>query len=213
MAKNLLQVSEQLLMLKLKPPSSTITHQQKQKQKQIQIQSCLNRRQFISQTNMAASSVSISLLLRVLVPEAAAAAAKSQQREDEEDSLSDWERVYLPIDPGVVLLDIAFVPGDFNHGSYFFLCYNRFPNQIPISCWHVVVYLFKVLYWGLAKPFWRPKMVETLGFRVPFPQPKMKISTTDSIPSASKERRDGLLANLLFFCTLPMPGTPGKGYL
>lgn len=86
---------------------------------------------------MAASSVSISLLLRVLLPEGAAAAAKSQQREDEEDSLSDWERVYLPIDPGVVLLDIAFVPGDFNHGSYFFLCllyvYYRFPNQIPIS--------------------------------------------------------------------------------
>lgn len=142
MAKNLLQVSEQLLILKLKPPSCTITHQQKQKQKQkqkqIQIQSCLNRRQFISQTNMAASSVSISLLLRVLLPEGAAAAAKSQQREDEEDSLSDWERVYLPIDPGVVLLDIAFVPGDFNHGSYFFvclfvICIYRFPNQIPIS--------------------------------------------------------------------------------
>jgi len=117
MAKSLLQVSEQLLILK--PPSSTITNQQKQMQKpkQIRIQSCLNRRQFISQTNMAASSVSISLLLRLLVPEAAAA-AKSQ---DEEDSLSDWERVYLPIDPGVVLLDIAFVPDDFNHGSYFSL--------------------------------------------------------------------------------------------
>ena len=113
MAKNLLQVSEQLLMLK--PPSSIITNQQKQKQKQIKIQCCLNRRQFISQANMAASSVSISQLLRLLVPEAAAA------RVDEEDSLSDWERVYLPIDPGVVLLDIAFVPDDFNHGSYFFL--------------------------------------------------------------------------------------------
>ena len=116
MAKNLLQVSEQLLMLK--PPSSIITNQQKQKQKQkqIKIQCCLNRRQFISQANMAASSVSISQLLRLLVPEAAAA-----KSEDEEDSLSDWERVYLPIDPGVVLLDIAFVPDDFNHGSYFFL--------------------------------------------------------------------------------------------
>ena len=66
---------------------------------------------------MAVSSVSISQLLRLLVPEAAAA------RVDEEDSLSDWERVYLPIDPGVVLLDIAFVPDDFNHGSYFFLSY------------------------------------------------------------------------------------------
>ncbi|XP_014502736.1 photosystem II stability/assembly factor HCF136, chloroplastic-like [Vigna radiata var. radiata] len=33
-----------------------------------------------------------------------------------EDTLSEWERVYLPIDPGVVLLDIAFVPDDPNHG-------------------------------------------------------------------------------------------------
>lgn len=33
-----------------------------------------------------------------------------------EDPLSEWERVYLPIDPGVVLLDIAFVPDDPSHG-------------------------------------------------------------------------------------------------
>ena len=83
---------------------------------------------------MAASSVSISQLLRLLVPEAAAAAA----RVDEEDSLSDWERVYLPIDPGVVLLDIAFVPDDFNHGSYFFLpllyiYIITFQTKFPIS--------------------------------------------------------------------------------
>ncbi|GJX66462.1 6-phosphogluconate dehydrogenase-like protein [Tanacetum coccineum] len=32
------------------------------------------------------------------------------------DSLSEWECVYLPIDPGVVLLDIAFVPDDPSHG-------------------------------------------------------------------------------------------------
>ncbi|GJN39420.1 hypothetical protein PR202_gb28538 [Eleusine coracana subsp. coracana] len=30
--------------------------------------------------------------------------------------LSEWERVPLPIDPGVVLLDIAFVPDDPSHG-------------------------------------------------------------------------------------------------
>ncbi|GJX47889.1 FAD/NAD(P)-binding oxidoreductase family protein [Tanacetum coccineum] len=30
--------------------------------------------------------------------------------------LSEWEHVYLPIDPGVVLLDIAFVPDDPSHG-------------------------------------------------------------------------------------------------
>ncbi|XP_073021522.1 photosystem II stability/assembly factor HCF136, chloroplastic-like [Primulina eburnea] len=33
-----------------------------------------------------------------------------------EDALSTWQRVYLPIDPGVVLLDIAFVPDDPSHG-------------------------------------------------------------------------------------------------
>nr|GEX60744.1 6-phosphogluconate dehydrogenase, C-terminal-like protein [Tanacetum cinerariifolium] len=31
------------------------------------------------------------------------------------DSLSEWERVYLPIDPGVVLLDIVFVTDDLSH--------------------------------------------------------------------------------------------------
>lgn len=34
----------------------------------------------------------------------------------DEPALSEWERVYLPIDPGVVLLDIAFVPEDPGHG-------------------------------------------------------------------------------------------------
>ncbi|KAK4484073.1 hypothetical protein RD792_011293 [Penstemon davidsonii] len=33
-----------------------------------------------------------------------------------DNPLSEWERVYLPIDPGVVLLDIAFVPDDPSHG-------------------------------------------------------------------------------------------------
>lgn len=33
-----------------------------------------------------------------------------------DDPLTEWERVYLPIDPGVVLLDIAFVPDDPSHG-------------------------------------------------------------------------------------------------
>lgn len=32
--------------------------------------------------------------------------------------LSEWERVYLDIPPGVVLLDIAFVPDDSNHGLF-----------------------------------------------------------------------------------------------
>lgn len=37
-------------------------------------------------------------------------------RADQPPSLSEWERVLLPIDPGVVLLDIAFVPDDPSHG-------------------------------------------------------------------------------------------------
>ncbi|KAG4979382.1 hypothetical protein JHK85_033340 [Glycine max] len=56
-----------------------------------------SRRRFIAET--AALSVSLPQLT-----------ARS------EDALSEWERVYLPIDPGVVLLDIAFVPDDPNHG-------------------------------------------------------------------------------------------------
>ncbi|KAK8935004.1 hypothetical protein KSP39_PZI014886 [Platanthera zijinensis] len=34
----------------------------------------------------------------------------------EEPAISEWERVYLPVDPGVVLLDVAFVPDDPKHG-------------------------------------------------------------------------------------------------
>ncbi|XP_021846341.1 photosystem II stability/assembly factor HCF136, chloroplastic [Spinacia oleracea] len=62
------------------------------------------RRQFLAQSAAAAAAaLSLSPFLFPLP-------AKS------EDSLSDWERVYLPIDPGVVLLDIGFVPEDPNHG-------------------------------------------------------------------------------------------------
>lgn len=45
-----------------------------------------------------------------------------------EDQLSEWERVYLPIDPGVVLLDIAFVPDDPSHGCllHLHLCFLLF---------------------------------------------------------------------------------------
>ncbi|GAB4850630.1 hypothetical protein Ancab_029939 [Ancistrocladus abbreviatus] len=64
-----------------------------------------NRRQFIAQT----TSVSLSLL--PLIGFTSPPDAKS-----EEPLLSDWERVFLPIDPGVVLLDIAFVPDDLKHG-------------------------------------------------------------------------------------------------
>ncbi|XP_020703777.1 photosystem II stability/assembly factor HCF136, chloroplastic [Dendrobium catenatum] len=61
------------------------------------------RRKIITYT--AAISLSLAPIPRVQQP------AKS-----EESVLSEWERVYLPIDPGVVLLDVAFVPDDLNHG-------------------------------------------------------------------------------------------------
>lgn len=66
-----------------------------------------SRRRFIAET--AALSVSLPQLT-----------ARS------EDALSEWERVYLPIDPGVVLLDIAFVPDDPNHGIV--------NSQSPLRC-------------------------------------------------------------------------------
>lgn len=79
--------------------SSSSSNSQQQQQKI----HCLNRRQLITET--ALLSVSLSSLIGFEQP------AKS-----EEPPLSEWERVYLPIDPGVVLLDIAFVPDDRNHG-------------------------------------------------------------------------------------------------
>ncbi|XP_021761134.1 photosystem II stability/assembly factor HCF136, chloroplastic-like isoform X2 [Chenopodium quinoa] len=56
-------------------------------------------------SNYCALSLSMSPLLTTLP-------AKS------DDLLSEWERVYLSIDPGVFLLDIAFVPDDPNHGFF-----------------------------------------------------------------------------------------------
>lgn len=39
-----------------------------------------------------------------------------QPARSEEPAIAEWERVYLPVDPGVVLLDVAFVPEDPKHG-------------------------------------------------------------------------------------------------
>lgn len=64
--------------------------------------SSLNRREFLAET--AAISLPLFPLIGFVQP------AKS------DEGLSEWERVFLPIDPGVVLLDIAFVPDDTNHG-------------------------------------------------------------------------------------------------
>ncbi|CAI9275336.1 unnamed protein product [Lactuca saligna] len=67
--------------------------------------SALNRRDFIADTATAAAALSLAPLIGLDT----ASVAKA-------DDLSEWERVYLPIDPGVVLLDIAFVPEDPSHG-------------------------------------------------------------------------------------------------
>ncbi|KAH9612112.1 hypothetical protein KSS87_002592 [Heliosperma pusillum] len=63
------------------------------------------RREFLASTTSLSLSLSVSVSSLSL-----SSAAKA------EDLLSEWERVYLPIDPGVVLLDIAFVPDDTSHG-------------------------------------------------------------------------------------------------
>lgn len=81
--------------------------------------SSLSRRQFVVET--AAISVSLAPLIGF------------QQPARSDDGLSEWERVYLPIDPGVVLLDIAFVPDDTNHGRFRSLGLRFFKVLILIS--------------------------------------------------------------------------------
>ena len=54
----------------------------------------------------ADTAAAASLLLLPRIPAALAA----------ESPLLEWERVGIPIDPGVVLLDISFVPDDPSHG-------------------------------------------------------------------------------------------------
>ncbi|KAK1569154.1 hypothetical protein Q3G72_001335 [Acer saccharum] len=63
----------------------------------------LSRRQLVSQAATLSLSVSVASTL-------------CEQPAKSEEVLSAWERLYLPIDPGVVLLDIAFVPDESNHG-------------------------------------------------------------------------------------------------
>ncbi|CAI0416288.1 unnamed protein product [Linum tenue] len=79
------------------PPRACLNESQDQHRIQ------LNRRQFISQT---AAIVAATAPLTLIDQSPAVA----------DEALSQWERVYLPIDPGVVLLDIAFVPDDPTHG-------------------------------------------------------------------------------------------------
>lgn len=79
-------------------PSASATRESHPPQ---QTNSAITRRQLIGGLH-AAAAVSLS----PLGSKALAA----------DEPLSEWERVYLPIDPGVVLLDIAFVPDDPSHG-------------------------------------------------------------------------------------------------
>lgn len=64
----------------------------------------LTRRHLLAET----AAISVAPLILGIEPPA----------KSEEPLLSEWERVYLPIDPGVVLLDIAFVPDDLSHGLF-----------------------------------------------------------------------------------------------
>lgn len=67
-----------------------------------QTDNAITRRQLIGGLQAAAAAISLSPL-----GDKAIAA---------EGPLSEWERVFIPVDPGVVLLDIAFVPDDPSHG-------------------------------------------------------------------------------------------------
>lgn len=75
----------------------------------------------------SSSSSSLSLTRRDLLYQSAAVSLSLSSivgpaKADEQ--LSEWERVFLPIDPGVVLLDIAFVPDEPSRGTSFFSLTN-----------------------------------------------------------------------------------------
>lgn len=67
------------------------------------------------------SSSSLSITRRDLLYQSAAVTLSLSsiplKEAKADDQLSEWERIYLPIDPGVVLLDIAFVPDDPSRGN------------------------------------------------------------------------------------------------
>jgi hypothetical protein len=77
----------------------------------------VGRRRFIAHT------AAVSPLLLLSSPRVPT--ARSQ-------GLSEWERVPLPIDPGVVLLDIAFVPDEPSHGTCLILSLSH--QARPHAC-------------------------------------------------------------------------------
>ena len=80
-------------------------------------------------------------------------------------------------------------------------------------CDKKIVNILQVFFWEQGKQYWRQKMGEILGSHDLYLLQKMKILITDSTPLASKERKGGLLENLLFCCTLQMQVKAGKEYL
>ena len=66
---------------------------------------------------------------------------------------------------------------------------------------------------GQGRRYWRLKMAETPGSLAPSLPLRTKISTTASTLSASRAKKAGSSANLLFCCTLQMLERAGKEYL
>lgn len=78
--------------------SSMATGRRRLSHRRLAVGACLSRRYFIADSAAAAS----------LLPFLRSSPSSEQ--------LSEWERVYLPVDPGIVLLDIDFVTDDLKHG-------------------------------------------------------------------------------------------------
>lgn len=83
-----------------------------------------------SSSSSSSSSSSLSFSRRELLYQSAAVSLSLSsvvgpvQEAKADEQLSEWERVFLPIDPGVVLLDIAFVPDEPSRGNNSFLFFN-----------------------------------------------------------------------------------------
>lgn len=94
----------------------------------------INRRQLIAET---AAAIALPPLLGLSLSPLPAKA--------DEAPLSEWERVFLPIDPGVVLLDIAFVPDDPNHGiiTFSFNCFKI--SMLTKKNSEVTIFIFKLV--------------------------------------------------------------------
>jgi hypothetical protein len=63
----------------------------------------------VSRRNLLSAGAGLALSLSTLTSSRPATAA--------DIDLEEWEQVDLPLEPGVVLLDVAFVPNDPNHGE------------------------------------------------------------------------------------------------